>query len=159
MLDNQAARTAQECMDRYLLNTTLLAHIFHGPEGNCRFPGSTTALSGLKECLKACSRDEVTPEVESFGRGSPEGRGEPCSEHDPVDDSARVANNLEGEAGCHTISVKGEVDIAGAKSGTEHRPSRKRKHTMIAPGVHRVELCKVDEVFFPMGPDEDTIHL
>ncbi len=39
MLDNQAAQTAQECMDRYLLNNTLLAHIFHGPEEIRCFPG------------------------------------------------------------------------------------------------------------------------
>ncbi len=55
--------------------------------------------------------------------------------------------------------VQGEIEIAGAKSGKGHMPTKQSKQTMIAPGVHRVELCTVDEVLFPMGPDEDTILL
>ncbi len=100
MLDNEAAHTAQECMDRYLLNNTLLARVFDGPEGARHCPGVTfltsflvcifvistlrsmtddcaatceglhgnvggdTEFSGHKECLKAFSRDHLTPEVE-----------------------------------------------------------------------------------------------
>ncbi|BDA48894.1 hypothetical protein COCOBI_13-0030 [Coccomyxa sp. Obi] len=159
MLDNQAAQTAQECMDRYLLNNALLARIVHGPEATHHIPGGTTELSGFNERLKACSGDEVTPEVESSGRGSSEGRGKQCSEHDPVDGSARVANSSVSEAECHTISVKGEIEITGAVSGTGDRATRKRKQTLIAPGVHRVELCELDEDLIPMGPAEDAIIL
>ena len=55
--------------------------------------------------------------------------------------------------------MQGEDEMAGSEFGAGHSATRKCKQRMIAPGVHRVELCELDEDLLPMGPDEETILL